>query len=400
MGKIITPFHFCMVIFILESALCCFPLMKDDLYGRTQENTALLTTKTILFISAILMLGISFYIKKPNPLLWKNYKVEPIIPDLLLIGILLAVVGMGVIVSFKKLGTLPIFYLNSASDTNQVFYEDVFSGPINYIGWGAGRILSTWLTISMVLWNGSSAEYIKRNWMLLISTILALVFNTMDGLRNMLFLSIITLIFALSMRGFIKAKHLVGAGIIAILFFALGGIFKQGEKTQQGMIFTTGEDFLDKALYSIVSYAEPNLFNLDNLIRLSPKLQYGAVFFSHLLPGPLVKTFMDQPDTAVQLLSDAGSFAQPGLTFRTIYADLFVDFGVTCTVLVSTLIYGFAVICFNSSQRSPYYLLAFIYIAPIICYFPMMNTLAGIQTFISLSVFLLLKFKKTHLTAF
>jgi len=367
-------------------------MMQDDLYGRTQINPLHLPTKILLFSSSISIVFISLFLRRPNQLLWKNYNIITPIPSFYLISLLLILVFAGVIVSLKSLGTLPIFYLNTASDANQISYEDVFAGPVNFIGWGAGRFLSVWLTISMIYWHGSWANYLRKNWFLTLATTLALIFNTLDGLRNMLFLSMLTLVFALSMRGVIKIRHLLIAGVTAVLFFSLAGIFKQGEKSGQGMIYTTGNDFFDKSIYSFVSYAEPNLFNLDNLIMLSPQLKYGGVFFSHLFPGPIVRLFMDQPDTVAQIMSETGSYAQPGLTFRTIYADLFVDFGLLGTVFVATIIYGLGVLCFNRANISPYFLLGFIYLSPAICFFPFINTLSGIQTFISAFVFFTLKF--------
>ena len=387
-GFSISPFHFCMLFFAGEVATCLFPIMEPDPFGRTHVDIPLPITQAIVYASSITLFLLTCAIKPARSLRLPTCRVVPIIPEAILIGGCLLCVGIGSMSSLIKLGTFPVFVLSQAVDAT---YADVYSGLINYMGWGAGRFLATWLIVSWSLTSKSNFLFLRNNWMLVAATAIALGLNTLDGMRNIVVTMLITLMCALSLKGIIRVTHLaIGVGVIG-LFFMVAGAFKQGDKQEMPLTISTGNPALDPMLYSIVSYVEPNLPNLDNLIRLEPHPSYGMVYVSEIVPDAFIAPFMTVPDPAADIMADNKAFSYPGLTFRTSYADFYVDFGAYGAVAVVTMIYGLAVFCLNRSGFSSRAFLGYVLLSPIVIFIPLINLTVGVQAIFPLLTLFVLR---------
>ena len=144
-----------------------------------------------------------------------------------------------------------------------------------------------------------------------------------------------------------------------------------------------------------MSYIEPNLPNLDNLIRLAPKPAYGAVFLSGIVQHAVIRLVMDDPVPAVDMLFESKMTSQPGQTFRSAYADFYVDFGAFGSVLAVALIFGIAIFVFNRATVDPRCLLGFLILAPSIVFIPMMNFAYGLAFVIQFFLFFLVSFRNS-----
>ena len=389
--RVFTPFHCCLAILTAEVALCIFPLMLEGRYSHIDAPSD--TAKLILWGSAVTLFGLSLFLRPPKRYALGDFVLTPRVPRLLIIAALLGVIFANAVVSFKNLGSFPMFVLSQSTDSQQIGYKDVRSGPISYLSWGAGRILGTWLLLELSVARNGLVRFFSKQAVLSTAAALGLLLNLLDGQRNPVILMMLSGLFVLSLKGFVRPLYLVcGLAIISLLFCAVGSFRHRGEKVKK-LAVTSGSDTFDELCLRVVSYIEPNLLNLDNVVRLAPEPEFGAVFLSGFVPQWVLNPVMSVPDSAAVMLFENKAFAK-GNTFRTAYGDFYMDFGAFGSVVAVALVFGIGVFLFNRATLDPRCMLGFLILSPCIVFIPMMNFAIGIYSVMPFLLFGLVSFRK------
>jgi oligosaccharide repeat unit polymerase len=392
--NIITPFHFCWALFIGELLLAAHPLMIDDFYGRTKISAPHERVIWILIGAGLIMGFANVFLRRNRLPCLDQWVSETRLPRNFII---LIFVGMCLVASARsvaKLHTFPLFIL--ARDG--VGYSEVFEGFVTYLGWGAGRALAVWLTLEAAMWAGTLQQFIRRHFVLCAGTVVGITLNVLDGQRNLLIIPLLLGLFALSRLRKIKLRHIALGGLAILLFFTAVGAFRMGESNRAATRIkpVTHISSVDNGIGNIVTYLEPNINNLNNLVRLHQPLSYGKVVLYGMIPDRLLNSFLSPPESALDQLTNAKMFSHPGLTFRTVFADLYVDFGAIGAVLLASFIYTLGIYMFNRADQSPRHMLAYLILAQGIMNFPTLNTLLGIPSLIQVTLFFLLRFQYTE----
>jgi hypothetical protein len=215
------------------------------------------------------------------------------------------------------------------------------------------------------------------------------------GLRNIILWPVIYFLFLGSSTGrvFLSRKMIVTTCFGLVLFVVLGnlrlGTSLIGNPFEGRIRQLEGANamFLWIFLYSV-----PSLLNLNNLfMKVSHDTPYnGLLLLSGMLPGvdfESVKTSMDYI-TENQLLEFYG------ITFRTIYADLLLDFGIIGSLLVAFLIMVIYKLVFYMSLNNRKYGYIYCTILPSIVFFPFLNILTGLANLLPVLVIFIIMRKK------
>jgi hypothetical protein len=386
-----TPFHICLFFFSAELYLAAFPLMIDDVYGRTHITAPLGDTKIMILGSSLLLLVTSLFLRRGRAYELSRYRIVTRIPRQILMLGFVAISAFSSFSSYRKLGTFPLFVL--AQDNTS--YSEVFEGFVTFIGWGTARALAVWLSMEIATTSLTVRHFAVHHFLLISCTVTGLSLNVLDGQRNMFILPALLAAFALSRRRAIKFWYLAAFGCAILLFFVELGTFRAGsERSSDRVRYVTGRESWDNSLGSIITYLEPNVHNLNNLVTLHPKPFHGKILLYAALPDKFLNLFLIDPESAVERLYHEKSFAQPGLTFRTVFADFYADFGGIGALLFGTMYYAFAVVCFNQASFRPRFMLVYLILAQGILYFPFMNILIGIPAIIQLALLFFLRYEE------
>lgn len=388
-GRMLTPFHFCLLGFAAELVFAVFPLMQDEPKGGTKIFETLPETNIVIFGAAISLFLLTAKISGQRTLRLDQYRIEPVLPRFALILAFLGVVVLAGAITFLRLHSFPLFMLAGSTETSSVVYSDVF-GRQTPFGWGASRALYIWLAMEIATSRLALNHFIREHWLLVGSVLAALLLNTLDGQRNLAIMGLAIIFFVCSMRRILTWVHALMGGAAIVLFFVAIVLFRtSGYKDTQELAVTTGIVPVDKTLFSIVSYLEPNIHNLNNAVMINEGIDYGVGWLGTFIP--IDPDYF--PDTMIHVMDDMKIFSHRGMTFRTFYADTYRNFGVFGCILAGGLVYYFAVSSFNKSFSDPRKLMVFLNLVPAILFMPCMNTLVGLVAVIPLSLFGLLKLR-------
>lgn len=392
--RVFTPFHICSAIWSWQIVTAMFPLIAEDPFQRTKVVELGMPAQWVIFFGALTFLVGAFYMK-PSPVFRLHFfEVKPIIPEAYLaIGFAgLAVVSAAV--AYIRLGTFPILLMGKYSGNTQVAYTETNQGLITAVGWGAARALAIWLIIKGVMNRVPLRSFLSQNAILIASTGVALICNTLDGMRNLLIVPFILASFALSMRWGLLLRYTIPVVLALGAFFVVMGQFRAGNLDMASRInFSTGSLRLDAILAWFICYTEPSFANLNNTIDLNLPRTYGLVFLASVIPDFLFARFLEMPLSPVQQLQEAGMLAHPGLTLRTIYADLMTDFTLPGSVVLVFVFYLYAVRCFRLAYERPKAMIVYLCIAITVFNIPFMNLFSGIPALLPFALLVLLKFR-------
>lgn len=387
--SVLTPFHLCLLFFAAELVLAAVPLMKDDPYGRTHIDRPLRDTNIIVFGSAISLFIASLFIRRPKEYDLTSYHIATRVPRRPLILAFLLITLVGSATSYHALGTFPLFAMANEGLT----YSDVYQGFVTFAGWGSARALATWLALEASVNRDRISQFLLKKADLIFATALSTFLNALDGQRNMLIVAVFLFIFALSLRGSIRLRHYVTILTLVSIYFVVSVNFRMGKEIRRSDTIRqiTGNESVDNSMGHVVTYLEPNIHNLNNLIELKAARTHGMVLAFQIIPHTILGLFFQKPESSVDLLTVNQMFAQPGMTFRTIYADLYRDFGAIGSLLIGIIVYAGAVYNFNRAATNPRNMLYYLLFAPGILFLPLLNLMVGIPAILPLSLLLTLR---------
>jgi hypothetical protein len=152
----------------------------------------------------------------------------------------------------------------------------------------------------------------------------------------------------------------IGALLLTV-YFVVAGNYRFGtvdvtKKVQK----STGNESVDMVYAWAADYTEPTFPNLDNFIHDQPGMLFGMAWVSSVLPSELVDALGINRNNAAIWLSDNSLYAYHGLTFRTMYPDLIMDFGFKGALVMGAVFFWAGARIYNQSLKSPFHFLHFI----------------------------------------
>lgn len=365
----LTPFHIVFALFILECVTVYFPMVQTE--GERPRHLSISTEIFMVLASMSLYLG-QLALKPGTRFTAQNHHVSSIIPYWIIAPVMLATVAIISYINYKRLGMLPLFVLKPGED--YLGEGDAFLPFFTPFSWGLGRCLTILAAFRIGLNTLPWRTFFVRNFILLSCAMLAVLINTLDGMRNNAILPAIVLFFGASRRfHFSLKKSFLALGICGLFFIAAGTARVGDHDWKQTLTFSTGNRALDTVAAWLLSYAEPAIENLDSLINADPPLSYGVVTLSEILPGPVKSLIMDDPDRPATYMADKSLYVHPGLTYRTIYADFYTDFGYAGTLVVCGLLFWISAIVSTKAGLTPRLFMVYLIIIPGIVFFPLMS---------------------------
>jgi hypothetical protein len=115
-----------------------------------------------------------------------------------------------------------------------------------------------------------------------------------------------------------------------------------------------------------ITYAEPTFPNLDNFIRDQPAMQFGFGWISSVAPSEILDALGLTRANAAVWFWDNSLYAYHGLTFRTMYPDLIMDFGFKGALFMGAVFLWLGARIYNQSLRSPHHFALFLAFTPLI----------------------------------
>ncbi len=278
----ITPFHIVFFLLLCECLTQFYPVVQTDA-GEIVQRMSLQGEIFVVIASVTLYLG-QFLVKRGGEFRVQNFRVQPLIPLWVLAPLMVGIVVVVFAVNVMRLGTLPIFALSAGEDYQGA--ADAFLPFFSPLSWGLGRSLMV-ISVFMIVTNELPwKKFIRKNIILLASTGLAVIINTLDGMRNNTILPVLILFLGASRRFHFPLKRMIVPLVACGAFFCLVGAMRVGKNDWKTTVtVSSGNRVVDTVASWFFTYTEPQLQNLDALIVSDPPLNYGLIIVSEILPG-------------------------------------------------------------------------------------------------------------------
>lgn len=255
-------------------------------------------------------------------------------------------------------------------------YGDFRIGFLSVVAHGSAKFLFLYLMLRLLNFKGYSFEFLRDNFLLIFVTIGCLGMNFLGGLRNLLLLPLIFAAYVL-LDSIILTKRLkfmifISAVLFVPIFFVVIGSFRTSSLKFTGLLLANPTDiaWLDSALSWFYLYLFPSYLNLDGLLVSFSEFQHGRILLSLIIPDRILWEFGLLPQvTAIEYLSSNLLLPYSGLTFRTLFADLYADFGYAGSLLTGAFFLGASVWLYRKRGQS------------LLCMFLFMNCFKGLYMF-------------------
>ncbi len=363
-----SPFVIMNMGLLLETLTLFFPLM-----GGGEQLASI--TEVFLCCIAVSLVCVSLYLKGSQIGLKTAWKLEFLFPPSLIMLTLAAITAVCSLLTYHFAGGFPLFVFSHDTATKVTSRSDAFLPFYTNLEWSCGRAMVVLTALSLAGSQIGLAEWIKRHWILVLCSTVGMMLNSLDGMRSTSILGVLIILVALKTRFKIPRSVIVFCLLALSIGFIIIGNIRTG--SQELVNFSTSikmPKWLETSLAWPVSYIEPNLLNLNEIItHPPPELEYGKIFVSQLFPYFISDKLMDVPDDSIQYMSGYGLIYYNGFTFRTMYADLYSDFGYVGSLLVGLGLLLLVATAHNHSKYSPRWLLVYLNFIPAIIFVPFMN---------------------------
>lgn len=280
----------------------------------------------------------------------------------------------------------PITYLsNNFAAGIGSHYSEYNLGILTAYSFAAAKILPLLYMHDMMCGVKSKAKAI-------ISLISVLLVFTL-GLRNVL---LWPLLFYLVIKSknivlYINTKILLATIILSIAFVNLGN-YRLGEKAGGNPFAGRGilESTTNTTLIWSYLYTAPSLLNLNNLFEYQKERE---ISYGNMLLQTIVPFTNDNVKNSITVMVDNGLLEYYGITFRTIYSDLLIDFGVVGSIFVGMILMYILKIIFISARKDYFHRLLYASLIPGIIFFPFLNLFTGFANMLPI-VIVILVYKK------
>lgn len=279
--------------------------------------------------------------------------------------------------------------------TSYTDHDIPFFSPLSF---GLGRFIWIVLFFEYALSKKRFVDHFNENKIFYLMALICCFTGILSARRNVLFWPIcwFGVSYALSHRVSTRVfvRSCVALAAFVIVFTALGNL-------RRGSLFDTGNRiWLKESHYieipilidvygQIARYVTPVYANLTAIIEFPPRVQYGKIIFSELVPDKILSKVMRIPEMdAIGYLSSSGLLPLKGQTFRSVFTDLYADFGYLGSLVAGIAIFSGMVWLYNNSARNPYAFFLYLVFLPGLVFSAFINGYSQIITLVSIPIFL------------
>ena len=266
-------------------------------------------------------------------------------------------------------------------------YGDFRFGMITEFARGGPKFILLIILMRLIYSQGSIKNFVKQNAYSIFCCTAGLSANMAGGLRNLFLLPILMVGFVIIERSgsarLLRNTLIVGIlGVVCTLLFVIAGNIRVGTSLKfsgELLIWKTNIPIVDQTLSWVFLYSYPNILNLDQIVYGFDYFQNGKILLSQIFPDALLEKVGLAPYTSsVDFLSYNLLYPYPGLSFRTIYADLFADVGLAGSVIFGGLALAFVVITYTKRNTNAFIMFLFLNTFKGMMLFGMKNSFLGL----------------------
>lgn len=375
------------VSFTLCGLFTLFPQLK---YSSNRPYVLSERCQIFILLAAITFAVANLFVRKPVlPLTYPRVRWK-LFPQSIWLSIFFLVCLSDPVVSWFRFGTVGLIQGHEGMGTGGGSHTEVYS-PITYIAWSAGAISMCMVAIDYLTSSLSLTSYILRKPMSLALVAGSLTCNSLGGNRFIIVFQSLTLLFSLALFERLKVWMTVTVAILGMFFFVIIGNFRFGAiDITDNLDHLTGFRPYDLTLAWLTSYTEPIFPTLDNLLQNQPGISYGMNAVTSILPSSIVESLnLSRENNGPEYLSAHQLYAYHGLTFRTMYGDLVLDFGYKVSLLIGAGFFLLGAIIYNRSLDSHFRLLLFFVFSPLILFSPFIAGFYSLPNLASFAILLL-----------
>jgi oligosaccharide repeat unit polymerase len=363
--------------YLLLGTLTLFPQLY---YSEGRASVLAKGTQSFLLVVAATFLLAAFYTRRPRvrtaypPVRWRFFSLRGWLSMFFLVCL------ADPMVSIALTGNVGILMGNQGMGRGGSIHTDAFT-PITFIAWACAAMAATMVLTEFLFSGLSFREYRRRRWPHLLLLAGCFFFTGLSGNRFILIFPLACALIGLGLFGRIRPMMLAAVAVLGTVFFVAIGNFRFGAvDIVDNLRVVAGIGPVDLLVAWVASYAEPGFPNLDNFLVRPPSPTWGMAWLSSVLPSALVDAFgLDRINSGIWL-ADNSLYAYRGLTFRTMYPDLIIDFGRIGALMVGGVIFLLSARAYNRALASPSHFVFFTLMASLLLWSPLLASFYQAQT--------------------
>lgn len=346
-------------------------------------------TELFIFLMSGSLLVVTLFVRS-NP--WTLHDAAPFSTLVMRTTILLSfaetVIHL-ILLLVRNGGALPLTLLsNSFAQGRGATYDEFLIPFLTPLTWGACRLMAVLLCMDLLLRRETLLTHVSRYPVEYALTMLAHIATLGAAMRNVVIWPVAIFILGLARKQVLSPRHKFAIAIVAVVTtlafviignFRVGGSFILDSPFSRLMSIQIKNPLAETVMAWITCYAGTVYPNLNAMIAAPPDPGHGIMLLRQIVPDSLLQLFITPPPTGIEYLSSEDLLPYFGLTFRTIFTDLYADFGYWGSLLAGTGIYAGSIWAFNRSSTNPVWLAVYLCVVPGILMFPLMNFYLGVS---------------------
>ncbi|MAK37627.1 MAG: hypothetical protein CMC15_15825 [Flavobacteriaceae bacterium] len=300
-----------------------------------------------------------------------------------------------------KAGGIPLLVFGEFSGTSgHLRYNDFRLPFVTQLVRGFVRVSVAILLMNYIFCHDDLKTFLKRESISILLVGLQLLLILLEGTRSIFVHAFVATMFILALKTRPNRTLIFsGAMFVIMTFVVVGEIRRGGSKMSERLDFTSSVSAIDNGVSWVANYTIPNLQNYQLAIDAYEGVDfYGYLLFKGFIPDSLLFPFMRvvgiDPDKFEGELLNGSVYvipSYPSMTFRTVFADLHVEFGPVGAFLIPSFFLIFFVIALRKLFSKPGNAVVALYMVPGIFSVPLMNNFNNLANLTVLVLLLLIR---------
>lgn len=373
---VLSPLFLTIICFLICGVLTVWPQM---IYSGNRNYPISTTTQIYLLFASFPFLAAAILTRRPYILAVTPDYGWRFFPQRVWLMIFCGICVLDPMLSIALHGRVGLAQGNQGLGEGGGAHSAVFT-PITFIAWAAAAAACYMVMLAMISRRLTLWEYCRLYPRQAGMAFVALAASSLSGNRFLFLSQGVVFVCSMALVGKLKMRLLVAGAVAGMMLFVVLGNFRFGKVDIRDNIESlTNIGFVDSTKGWVVSYFEPNIPNLDNFMSRHPSPTFGVGWVTSLLPSGLVDLLHLVRTNAIQWMGDNGLLAHRGMTFRTWYPDLIMDFGVFLSQVVAGAVLVFCALTYNVALRSPRRLVLFMVCTPLLLFSPLLTAFYSLQ---------------------
>ncbi len=374
--------------FFLMGVLTLFPRMT---YSENRPYALSLKTQVFLCLAAAIFCIAALYMKRPKlrpeypPVRWNLLSRR-----MWLMGFC-AICVADPIVSFLLHGRVGLVQGNEGMGSGGGAHSDVFT-PLTFVAWSCASMAMAMLMTDFLFSFKGIIPYIHLRIIDIGLVGVCSLCTALSGNRFVLICQLASLTIGLALFSRLKVWMVVTVAVFLAVFFVVVGNFRFGTiDITDSLQHTTGVRSVDTIDAWASTYSEPTFPNLDNFLRDQPGMMFGLDWVTTVVPSEIIDAVGLDRTNSSQWFADNALYAYHGLTFRTMYPDLIMDFGIKGALFLSAVFLWFGMRVYNGALQSPYHFVLFLAYSPLILLMPLSAGFYSLPNLLTFAIVLIIQ---------